>query len=280
MDIRNFFGGKDGTSSLSRERKQKGSPSPLKKEKKRSVRITKEDAISLSSEESNGENPIPSSVRRKLRDPKVKRPKKIVLSSDDDDLPPSASQSRPLKAVSKSISEHQRTHKSASLPRLPTENAIYAKGYDDEESRISNKSGNDVAMESDEEEDFVPAPTSSRRKRGRTPPGQSKLAFSKKTTKTISREAATEKVQTLEKISASDFFKKQKRNDDDKDVEELPPKPSPEKRGNLLKPCSPRRSPRKTVEDSKPEGPSISKQKFSPSKSEKSKHHKCFEDTS
>ncbi|MFH4979062.1 hypothetical protein AB6A40_005771, partial [Gnathostoma spinigerum] len=42
----------------------------------------------------------------------------------------------------------------------------------------------------------------------------------------------------------------------------------------------PRRSPRKTVEDSKPEGPSISKQKFSPSKSEKSKHHKCFEDTS
>ncbi|KAM3716242.1 Replication factor C subunit [Dirofilaria immitis] len=162
MDIRRYFGGSGGKSALTELRASQGSPKRTdtrcqatqnKPNKKPLV------ADILLSNDSDDENPLPRSLHKQLCKKRVK--KRILLSSDDeDDLPPSTSQIRYPKRSGKISLKKVDSKSTETLLKHTTQTTT------DEE--IDN---------SEDVDGFFPVPPT-KKKRVRTPSGQSKLDFS------------------------------------------------------------------------------------------------------
>uniref|UniRef100_F1KTG2 Activator 1 large subunit n=1 Tax=Ascaris suum TaxID=6253 RepID=F1KTG2_ASCSU len=203
MDIRKFFGGKPSgasKSALTEVRASKGSPtamrSPSRKKRPESISKRKALTVELSSDaDSDGENPIPASLRKNLGKTKKTHTKK--LSSSDDDLPPSASQARPRKRGAKILSGG----------KGPETTAIQSSSRHMQIERHC-----EAESSGSEEGSFVPAPPVKKGKRATTPPGQSKLSFSHSAARSSEppkeREKTAKGGRQMSKIDAAEFFNK------------------------------------------------------------------------
>ncbi|KHN83844.1 Replication factor C subunit 1 [Toxocara canis] len=151
----------------------------------------------------DGENPIPASLRKRFK--KAKKVRIEALSSSDDDLPPSASQARPPKRGAKISADSEKTPQ-MTVNRSPKKHVRGDQGHQEESSG------------SDSNGDFVAAPAVKKRKRATTPPGQSKLSFSRAAVGSSHTSKETEKTsraQPMSKIDAADFFNKFGKTDEE-----------------------------------------------------------------
>ncbi|VDM44937.1 unnamed protein product [Toxocara canis] len=150
-------------------------------QKKRPENFSKRKTLTVqlsSDSNSDGENPIPASLRKRFK--KAKKVRIEALSSSDDDLPPSASQARPPKRGAKISADSEKTPQ-MTVNRSPKKHVRGDQGHQEESSG------------SDSNGDFVAAPAVKKRK----------------------QTEKTSRAQPMSKIDAADFFNKFGKTDEE-----------------------------------------------------------------
>ncbi|RCN33958.1 hypothetical protein ANCCAN_20193 [Ancylostoma caninum] len=223
MDIRSFFGGKkaaaqgepSGSSTLSAARKAALS-SPTSEPKKRSSKIdasatekkgksSKKTAIPVvdlgDDDDSEGESPIPSSVRKAGKDQKRSwRP--LISDSDEDDAPPSKSKNRVKSVTPSPVKSPPKTKRSRVVVYDSDEDQSPAKKQNKVETPVHDSGDDEVTSETDSENEFVEKKV--KKKKDSLPAGQKKLVFESGPKKPTSKEKKSS--EKLQRVSAAEFF--------------------------------------------------------------------------
>ncbi|CAJ0590128.1 unnamed protein product [Cylicocyclus nassatus] len=225
MDIRGFFDKRKSTSqgdaagSSALTALKKGAPStPQSQPKKRSEKIDvaekkgkspkkKIPVVNLSDDDdSDGESPIPSSLRKGASE--QKRPlRRLISDSDDDDVPlPKSSKKTTIKSASPSPVKPTRTKRSRVIAYDSDEEQSPVKKQNKREATPVHESGDEEtsSSETDSENEFVEKKKT--KKKDVLPAGQKKLAFAAATKKVTPVKKEKKSAEKLEPVSASDFF--------------------------------------------------------------------------
>ncbi|KAK6756934.1 hypothetical protein RB195_015013 [Necator americanus] len=228
MDIRSFFGGKKGgtqeekAGTGSSHPAAKGGPStshsePTKRSHKietnasvKKAKSSKKPSIPVvdlgDDDDSEGESPIPSSLRKP--ESELKRRRRAVVSDSDDDLPlPKSSKTR-VKSITPSPVKSPPKNKRSRLVVYDSDEGQSPLKKQNKIERtpkaIQSSSDDDEMSETDSENEFVERKKT--KKKDVLPAGQKKLNFESGAKKTAPAKGGIKSTEKLQRVTAADFF--------------------------------------------------------------------------